>query len=609
MSIVPLGDSGEFLNSSLNLNQVKPYWIEKRSVKEDILEISKDNVKKIKEKVLKYGKLIEKDMVKALERGNEGIIRYAYNKLRRLEKLIDKELLEKLIDKELLEKALGGDEAVIEKARWTLLMSNWKRPTVKWQEENLQEEVLRMDNLLQDLLKSQYHWIDLNTKKSPVNHEVDVVEMALNQIHFNSLGKGREKVRDKNNQLSYAEIVLKGKGENDGWRKVTYKKKHPAKSRATVFISKIPIKAKAKDVWNFFTGNGKVIDIVLPKKKDKFKNIIEFVKTSSWQEAKELVEKSRDELFLGERMSISLTKSTDDTSKVKPRSVIGVDLKKDPVLKNGKVFHSQSIGSNENQFKCKVKTNNPSHEMLKMEINAGLQDILHRSKIGLTYFKMNEVTFSDVMKEMGFHKQISITELSSWKFLVSFSSQRDMNSFDFELLSSWFIKWEGVEANNFLVQGKAYMECRGLIFVAWNESNLKSISKDTGLWEDWVNENSLLARLENPIISLYIDRLDRIEEDTQVTVNGKTCRVILSELPFFSHGTEVRSEVTLENSLVNKEEGFSLISKVSNSFQKEEALLGSKSFTGNLHNVEEKESIDQSNLRLSKENQYIQIQI
>ncbi|KAK1354347.1 hypothetical protein POM88_047603 [Heracleum sosnowskyi] len=381
---VPLGDFGEFLNSRFNSNQVKPYWIEKRNAKEDILEISKDDVKEIKEKVLKYGKLIEKNVVKALERGNEDIIRYVGQQLSGRKKIY--------------------------------------------------KEALRKDNLLQDLLKSQYHWIDLNTKKSLLNHEVDVVEIALNQIHFNSLGKGREKVRDKSNQASYAEIVLKGKGEDDGWN----------------------------SLQNL--------------ERDKFKNRIGFVKTSSWKEAKELVEKSRNKLFLGERMSKSLTKSTDDTFKDKPRSVIGDDLKQDPVLKNGKVFNFQSVGSNENQFKCKVKTNTPSHEMLNIEINAELQDILHRSKIGFTYFKMNEVTISDVIKEMGFHEQISITELSSWKFLVSFASQRDMNSFDFELLSSWFLKWEGVEANNFIVQRKAFMECRGLLFVAWSESNLKSIS-------------------------------------------------------------------------------------------------------------------------------------
>ncbi|KAK1358406.1 hypothetical protein POM88_051662 [Heracleum sosnowskyi] len=215
----PLGDSREILNSRLNSYQVKPFWIEKRNVKEDIAMISKDDVKAIKEKVLKYGKLIEKDVVKALERGNEDFIRYAYNRLRRLEKLIDKELLDK---------ALMGDEEAMEKARWTLLMSNWKGPIVKWKEENLQEEALKKDILLQDLLKTQYHWIDQNTKKSLLNQEEDAVEMALNQIHFNSLGKGMERVRDKNSQPSYAEIVLKGKGEDDGWRRVTYKKKQSA---------------------------------------------------------------------------------------------------------------------------------------------------------------------------------------------------------------------------------------------------------------------------------------------------------------------------------------------------------------------------------------------
>ncbi|KAK1358405.1 hypothetical protein POM88_051661 [Heracleum sosnowskyi] len=307
-------------------------------------------------------------------------------------------------------------------------------------------------------------------------------------------------------------------------------------------------------------------------------------------------------------MSISLAKSPDDVVKDKSRTVTGDVLKQDSVLKNGKVVNSQSFGSNEHQFKGKVKTNTPSQEMLNLEINTGIQDILLRSKIGFTYFKMNKVTLSDAMKEMGFHEKISITELSSWKFLVSFASQRDMNTFDFELLSSWFMKWEGVEANSFIVQRKVLMECRGLPFVAWSESNLKSLSKDIGLWEVWVNEKSLLTRLENPIICLYTDRLDMIEEDAQVTVNGKTCRVILSELPFSPLGEVVRSETTLEKSLSNKEEDFYLILKVSISFQKEEVPIGSKSFSRNLYNFEEKESIEQSHSRLSNEDFHTQTQ-
>lgn len=51
----------------------------------------------------------------------------------------------------------------------------------------------------------------------------------------------------------------------------------PRELRGTIFVAKIHPKATARDVWTFFQKGGKILDIVLPKKRDKYNNRIRFV--------------------------------------------------------------------------------------------------------------------------------------------------------------------------------------------------------------------------------------------------------------------------------------------------------------------------------------------
>lgn len=90
---------------------------------------------------------------------------------------------------------------------------------------------------------------------------------------------------------TYAHILGKKKeGINLGWTIVMNKKKRTIRDKSTnqgctIFVTKIPDTASTMEIWDYFKQKGKILDIVLPKKRDKCNNRIGFVKTESELEA------------------------------------------------------------------------------------------------------------------------------------------------------------------------------------------------------------------------------------------------------------------------------------------------------------------------------------
>ncbi|KAK1347755.1 hypothetical protein POM88_055032 [Heracleum sosnowskyi] len=119
---------------------------------------------------------------------------------------------------------------------------------------------------------------------------------------------------------SYVEVIStkpslnnsqKIEGDEHGeWKIVSYRKnKSNAKLKTTtIYTVGIPPKAFAKDVWQFFSNGGQILDIILPKKTDKFGNRFGFVKTSSEKEARKIIDKLSGVKFLGKNLSVTLAR-------------------------------------------------------------------------------------------------------------------------------------------------------------------------------------------------------------------------------------------------------------------------------------------------------------
>ncbi|KAK1384091.1 hypothetical protein POM88_021826 [Heracleum sosnowskyi] len=203
----------------------------------------------------------EREAVAAAEKGNKEILRYLVNRIYRIKRTIGLKEIQQVID---------GDSNAIERALRKMLLYKWEGPVAL--EAGGDEEGLRM---------------------------------ASNQIYYNSLRNLKKKeYEDDFNSKTYVQAFLnngKGntgdteKGGENKWTVVSYRKRRNTYSHQkikdsinTVFVAKIPQQAKTKDIWGFFSKVGEVKDIILPRKRDKYGNIIGFVKTKDLKSAKDI---------------------------------------------------------------------------------------------------------------------------------------------------------------------------------------------------------------------------------------------------------------------------------------------------------------------------------
>lgn len=168
-------------------------------------------------------------------------------------------------------------------------------------------------------------WIDPNTQVLVVEGDEDGITTTANQIHYKSLKNIKEEeYKDEFGAKSYVEAVLGARKESDKknmegflrpekendkeWQLVSMKKNINEKidGRATIFVAKIPRKAKAKEVWDFFKTTWKVLDIILPRKKDVNGNIICFFKVDTDKTARGIMENVRSKKLLGSKLDLKL---------------------------------------------------------------------------------------------------------------------------------------------------------------------------------------------------------------------------------------------------------------------------------------------------------------
>lgn len=114
----------------------------------------------------------------------------------------------------------------------------------------------------------------------------------------------------KNKHVDYEMPKLEAQANKDrdgGWEMVSYKKKRSkVDTRATLFMAKIPLETKARDVWDFFKGEGKITDIILPRKRDKRGNMIGFIKFGSEMEALRGLERLQHKKLLGRKIDLRI---------------------------------------------------------------------------------------------------------------------------------------------------------------------------------------------------------------------------------------------------------------------------------------------------------------
>ncbi|KAK1365259.1 hypothetical protein POM88_040820 [Heracleum sosnowskyi] len=249
----------------------------KDNVWEEVVAVSENSWEDFKMEALRYKALLEKDVVRAIEKGNTNILRYLVNRLYRIRKSVKVDVLQKVSE---------GDNKAVESALRTLLLSKWEGPIVNFLDKDRQTRMFKGEEEHIRFIANNLDWIDPNVQAMAMEGDNEGIRMASNPIHYKSLRdlKGEE-YYDDFNMKSYARALAAHKFEGNsekvrdsgnGWTLVENRKKkkksddkekiHPLPTAITIFIAKIPNRAKASEIWMFFSRMGKVLDIILPRR-------------------------------------------------------------------------------------------------------------------------------------------------------------------------------------------------------------------------------------------------------------------------------------------------------------------------------------------------------
>ena len=296
--------------------------------------------------------------------------------------------------------------------------------------------------------------------------------IALEQIHYRSLEGhrnlgGKQQHRNPEPSMTYREALNRHGNPgfsntmnlNSGWTQVNHRKKtrsspSGAVNRGTsIFLYGIPDDATGKDIWNLFKGCGVILDIILPKKRDKKGMRFGFVKTTDEREAGAIINNAKMEKGLGRKIKMSINLVSNQTASTglgenkhkafsapprKPDGFSNNPLKM-PQENHAEIPKVTKTPVEGNKFKKEVEADfsKKMFEFTEVEVDVEVEKALLESKIGYTWFEEDVKTMQDRFNDMnlGYLKVIS---LSKRKFLISKNKEASWDDLNNTDLSVWF---------------------------------------------------------------------------------------------------------------------------------------------------------------------------
>lgn len=100
------------------------------------------------------------------------------------------------------------------------------------------------------------------------------------------------------------------------------------------------------------------------------------------------------------------------------------------------------------------------------------EDWFLKSKIGFSVFSMDGAILTQIMKELRI-SNVLVKEISCWKFLFTFASLKERDSFGWKVLKDWIECVRNPSEEDLIIKSKITVEVRELPVNAWTETNLK----------------------------------------------------------------------------------------------------------------------------------------
>lgn len=285
-----------------------------------------------------------------------------------------------------------------------------------------------------------------------------------------------------------------------------------------------------KELWHFFNKKGQVVDIILPRRSDKFNKRYGFVKVRQEKDVADLIQSLKYKAFYSQPLVMKQAKQKGPSGNGKREGEIN---KPEESFKNPEACNHSTpsipVLGEAKEIKVPVGNLEEKEEVVNISPCPDIESIASRSTVCFSDFPLNGDILQEIIIELGY-KDIVVKELSCYKFILSFKSKKLRDDFKFENLVDWVALPRPMEKEDFRVNRKTLLEIRGLPCNAWKEENLKKIVRNFGTWGWWINNPMYHSSLENPRVVIYTEQLKKIKELIKVQLKEDTRKVLIYEV-------------------------------------------------------------------------------
>ena len=396
----------------------------------------------------------------------------------------------------------------------------------------------KLHQVIKPFLQAYAELIEPSVLQDALNGNDKALSLALGQIHHHSLIKieengiprpvspYKEALLQKRDLVPPTTATRQGSGTPSPEKLV---------SSTKLFFTGIDDSLSLKDLWVLFKKEGKIRDIILPKRRDKNGNKFGFLLAFNKQHADHIKKALHGKWIRNRRFYLAKAKEFSS-----------------PIANHTTLKKCGSSGSiSQREVYIKVKDNSactPTEEATEHDMNhKGGESPINIAE-GLNILPDEE--FSQVMKQSLFLRTVKnedtesvsmmaeglgahnarIRGLSGTRFLAYFPFDMDWQNVDLEFLKIAFEEVRPVTIEDLIPSRKVWVELRGLPILGWTETNFRSIVSDYGTVLKFCRTRDEDNFYQTPKLLLESHIMEDINEAVGIKLMKKVWKVRIKEV-------------------------------------------------------------------------------
>ncbi|WOH12354.1 hypothetical protein DCAR_0831856 [Daucus carota subsp. sativus] len=375
-----------------------------------------------------------------------------------------------------------------------------------------------------DFLKVHASMVEPGVLKDALGGNDKALSLALGQIHHHTLtgDHASTKPLPQSPSQTFREALLK----NSARPSPTVKRSPPPKSqssrkkgdmapKSSIFFTELDDSLHMKDLWSLFKKEGKIRDIILPRKRDKFGNRFGFLLVSDEKQADNIISALNGKLIGSRKLYLAKAKGAQKPPSQPPKSASSTRAPKVHITP------PESPKSVSHSLPRDLPSPPASVELLPDE------DFIHIMENSLFLRTVKHETTDTVgmiAEGLGAVNAL-IRGLSGDRFIAYFPHYMDLQDTDREFLKIGFAEVRDLHLDDLLPSRKTWVEVRGLPIVGWNEDNFKNILSSFGTILQFGKTRDEEDFYQTPKFLLETQSVSEINEIKYINLMGKIWKV------------------------------------------------------------------------------------